>query len=169
MATLVTESYEDLADTVDAAAEHARARSPEQRLLIALDTVRDWALKAPYRYRLVFGSTYGSGELDPERIIPTAHRPMRIILAALSDIETGSGQGTVTDTVLRRQLKGWAENTDEPHDEPAVLLLGLTAWTRLTGILSLEIEGIFTQMGIDPERLYQAEINQLITQRTGQH
>jgi hypothetical protein len=35
------------------------------------------------------------------------------------------------------------------------------------GILSLEIEGIFTQMGIDPERLYQAEINQLIAERTG--
>jgi AcrR family transcriptional regulator len=169
MATLVTESYEDLADTVDAAAKQARARSPEQRLRTALDAVRDWALKAPHRYRLVFGSTYGSGELDPARIIPTAHRPMSVILAAISDIHKGSGHATVTDTVLRRQLKGWAENTDEPHDDPAVLLLGLTAWTRLTGILSLEIEGIFTQMGIDPERLYQAEINQLITQRTGQH
>jgi AcrR family transcriptional regulator len=167
MATLVTESYEDLADTVDAAAEQARARSAEQRLRIALDAVRDWALKAPYRYRLVFGSTYGSGELDPERIIPAAHRPMSVILAALSDIDAGSGQGTVSDPVLRRQLKGWAENTNEAHHDPGVLLLGLTAWTRMHGILSLEIEGIFTQMGIDPERLYQAEINQLIAQRSG--
>lgn len=35
------------------------------------------------------------------------------------------------------------------------------------GILNLEIEGIFTQMGIDPERLYQAEIDKLIAQRIG--
>jgi len=169
MATLVTESYEDLADTVDAAAEHARARRPEQRLGTVLDAVRKWALKAPHRYRLVFGSTYGSGELDPARIVPAAHQPMSVILAALSDIDAGSGHTTVTDTTLRRQLARWAENTNEPQDDPAVLLLGLTAWTRINGILSLEIEGIFTQMGIEPERLYQAEINQLITQRTGQH
>jgi AcrR family transcriptional regulator len=169
MATLVTESYEDLADTVDAAAEQARARPPEQRLRTALDAARDWALKAPHRYRLVFGSTYGSGELDPARIIPAAHRPMSVILAALSDVETGSGHTTVTDTALRRQLASWAKNTNEPNDDPAVLLLGLTAWTRMNGILSLEIEGVFAQMGIDPEPLYQAEIDQLITQRTGRH
>jgi AcrR family transcriptional regulator len=169
MATLVTESYEDLADTVDAAAEHARARRPEQRLRTVLDAVRDWALKAPHRYRLVFASTYGSGELDPARIVPAAHRPMRVILAALSDIDTGSGHTAVSDRILRRQLASWAENTNEPHDDPAVLLLGLTAWTRLNGILSLEIEGIFTQIGIDPERLYQAEIDQLISQTTGRH
>jgi AcrR family transcriptional regulator len=164
MTTLVTESYEDLADTVAAADEKARQRSPEQRLRAALDVIRHWALKAPHRYRLVFGSTYGSGDLDPERIVPAAHRPMSVILAALSDI--GTGKGTVNDTVLRRQLKGWAENTNEAHSDPSVLLLGLTAWTRMHGILSLEIEGIFTQMGIDPTRLYQAEINQLIAQRT---
>jgi AcrR family transcriptional regulator len=167
MATLVTESYEDLADTVDAAAEQARGRSPEQRLRTVLDAVRDWALTAPHRYRLVFGSTYGSGQLDPARIIPAAHRPMSVILAALSDIDTGSGHTTVTDTVLRRQLASWAENTNEPRNDPAVLLLGLTTWTRINGILSLEIEGIFTEIGIDPARLYQAEINQLITQPTG--
>lgn len=167
MATLVTESYEDLADTVDAAAEQARARSPEQRLRAVVDAVRDWALRAPHRYRLVFGSTYGSGELDPDRIIPAAQRPMSVILATLADIDTGPGHATVTDTALRRQLASWAQNTNEPHKDPAVLLLGLTAWTRVHGILSLEIEGIFTQMGIDPERLYEAEIKQLIAQRTG--
>ena len=31
---------------------------------------------------------------------------------------------------------------------PGVLLLGLTAWTRLHGITSLEIEGVFSQMNI---------------------
>jgi AcrR family transcriptional regulator len=164
LATLVTESYEDLADTVAAADEQARQRSPEHRLRTVADAIRGWALKAPHRYRLVFGSTYGSGDLDPERIIPAAHRPMSVILAALSDL--GTGKGAVTDTILRRQLKAWAENTNEAHNDPGILQLGLTAWTRMHGILSLEIEGIFTQMGIDPERLYQTEINQLIAQRT---
>ena len=164
MATLVTESYEDLADTVDAAIEQTRQNSGERRLRSVTGAVREWALGAPHRYRLVFGSTYGSGELDPERVIPAAHRPMSAILAALSDI--GSGHDSVGDGVLRRQLRRWAQNTGEAHDDTSVLLLGLTAWTRMHGILSLEIEGFFTQMGIDSGRLYQAEIDHLIAQRT---
>jgi hypothetical protein len=32
-------------------------------------------------------------------------------------------------------------------------------------IVSLEIEGFFDQMGLDPARLYKAEIDHLITQR----
>jgi AcrR family transcriptional regulator len=167
MATLVVESYGDLADAVDRAVEQARRRSPERRLRVVLDAVRDWALAAPHRYRLVFGSTYGSGELDPQRIIPTAHRPMRVILATLSDIEPGSSRAKVTDAALRRQLEGWAEHNGEAHHDPALLLLGLTAWTRMHGVLSLEIEGVFAQMGIDPERLYQAEIDRLVAERTG--
>jgi hypothetical protein len=43
-------------------------------------------------------------------------------------------------------------------------LLGLLAWTRLHGIISLEIEGFFTQLGIDPALIYDTEIDQLICQ-----
>jgi hypothetical protein len=36
------------------------------------------------------------------------------------------------------------------------------------GIISLEIEGFFKQVRVDPARLYQAEIDHLVAQRTGQ-
>jgi hypothetical protein len=50
---------------------------------------------------------------------------------------------------------------------PGVLLLGVLTWTRLHGIISLEIEGLFDQMHIDPARLYSTEIDNLIAQRQG--
>ena len=78
LTTLVTESYEDLAETLEQVAHRARRRAPESRLRAALEGLRDWALAHPHRYRLVFGSAYGSGELDPERIIPAAHRAMGV-------------------------------------------------------------------------------------------
>jgi hypothetical protein len=47
-----------------------------------------------------------------------------------------------------------------------VLLLGLLAWSRMHGILSLEIDGFYDYVGVDPGLLYEAEIQQLIQQRT---
>src|SRR5215212_3692645 len=61
LATLVAESYEALADALIDAAAQARRRTPEGRLRAAAAAFRAWALAQPHRYRLVFGSSYGSG------------------------------------------------------------------------------------------------------------
>jgi hypothetical protein len=91
---------------------------------------------------------------------------MGVILEALADLDGAAPEVTA---VLARELGGWAERSsaDEPPLEPGVLLVGLLAWTRLHGIISLEIEGVFDQMKIDPARLYNAEIDHLIAQRQG--
>ena len=167
LATLVTESYEDLADALEHAAQQARRRAPEARLRAIADAFRAWALAQPHRYRLVFGSSYGSGELEPDRIIPAAHRSMGVLLRALAEL-TPEPAPAVRDTILRRQLAEWAANRpDNLQLEPDLLALGVLGWTRLHGVISMEIEGIFEQMGIDPARLYRAEIDHLIAQRLG--
>ncbi|MBW3705515.1 TetR/AcrR family transcriptional regulator, partial [Streptomyces griseus] len=44
---------------------------------------------------------------------------------------------------------------------PAALHRVLTFWTRLHGVLSLELAGHFAGMGFDPARLYEAEVDAL--------
>jgi AcrR family transcriptional regulator len=168
LVALVEESYEDLADTLTEVAYRTRSGTPEERLRAALNGTRQWALSQPHRYRLVFGSSYGSGKLDPDRIIPPAQRAMNIVLAALSELGPAERAATVSDSELRRELVHWGNGSeDSPHD-PRVLFLGLLAWTRVHGIISLEIEGFFEQIGIEPDRLYKAEIDHLVAQRAGQ-
>jgi AcrR family transcriptional regulator len=162
LATLVTESYEELADALDAAAQDARRRAPEGRLRATAHAFRDWALAQPHRYRLVFGSTYGSGALDPERIVPAAQRSMHVFLAAIADLQPTAG-GPPPRGPLGRELASWGKASGEPF-QSGVLLMGLTAWTRLHGLVSLEIEGTFAQMGLDPARLYDAELDHVIAQ-----
>ncbi len=62
-----------------------------------------------------------------------------------------------------RRGRGGAGARMEPDD----LLLALTAWTRMHGIISLEIEGVFEQVGVDPARLYTSEIDHLMYRRAG--
>jgi AcrR family transcriptional regulator len=165
MATLVTESFEDLADSLTDVASDAARQPPERRLRAVAHGFRSWALAAPYRYRLVFGSTYGTGELDPARIIPAATRSMTTLLSALADLD-GSPSPTVSDTTLERQLQEWgARQNSNSVLASGDLLLGMVAWTRLHGIISLEIEGFFVPVGVDPSRLYESEIDGLVSER----
>jgi AcrR family transcriptional regulator len=165
MATLVTESFEDLADTLDAVVEAARKESPEDRLRAVAKGFRSWALAAPHRYRLVFASPYGTGALDPARIIPAATRSMTVILSALDDLEAPPAP-QVSDRVLGRELEKWGERQGSGRNQDeGVLLLGMVAWTRLHGIISLEIDNFFLQVDVDPARIFDIEVDHLIFQR----
>lgn len=161
MATLVADSYQALADTLAETAQRARRRAPEGRLRAVADAYRGWALEHPQRYRLVFASRYGSGELDRGRIIPAAQGAMSVLLAALAAAEPPPPH---VGGPLAGQLTAWAHSRSvDPPLEPGVLLLGVLAWTRLHGIVSLEIEGVFAEMGLDGARLCTAELDQLVS------
>jgi AcrR family transcriptional regulator len=164
---LAEQSWADIADTLTEEAKQAPTATPEERLRAALNGTRQWALRQPHLYRLVFGS-YGSGKLGTDRIIPPAQRTMEIVLAALSELGPAERAAAVSDSELRREVVDWGNGSeDSPHD-PRVLFLGLLAAVRIHGIISLEIEGFFEQVGVDPARLYEAEIDHLVEQRTGQ-
>jgi AcrR family transcriptional regulator len=168
LAALVADSYDDLADTLQAAAEAARRRAPEARLRALATAYRGWALAHPHRYRLVFSSTYGSGHLAPERTVPAAHRSMSLFLDAIAELGPRGDPGTGRGTALDRQLERWARSRRDGAELPAAVLhLGVVAWTRLHGVVSLEIEGALASMELDAERLYEAEVDHLVAQRTG--
>jgi AcrR family transcriptional regulator len=166
LATLVTESYEDLAQTLEQAASAVASAPAEDRLRAALGAYRAWARASPHRYRLVFGSTYGSGELDPERIIPASARSMAVLLAGLADLDPNKPGPKVTDRALRSEIQQWGKiRADDQVTDPGILLLGLLTWSRLHGIISLEIEGFYDQTGVSAQLLYESEIQHLIDQR----
>jgi hypothetical protein len=73
-----------------------------------------------------------------------------VLLHALADLSSELA-APVGDTIRRRQLAEWATNRpDDLHLEPDLLALGLLALTRTDGMISIEIEGIFAQMSVDP-------------------
>ena len=166
LATLVTESYEDLAKSLEAAAAGVGEAPPDVRLRTTLRAYRAWARSSPHRYRLIFGSTYGSGELDPERIIPASGRSMAVLLAGLAELDPTHAAPAPADAALQDELRRWGARAGGPLSDPGVLMLGLLGWSRLHGIVSMEIEGFYEQVGVDPDLLYEAEIQHLIEQRT---
>jgi AcrR family transcriptional regulator len=162
---LVTNAYDDLADAMTQAVEAGQAagQTAADQVRTLGQASRGWALAQPHRYRLIFASRYGSGLTAPERIVPASHRAMRAILAALSGVQPQWQREWSSTAELDAQLRAWMANVSAGPTPPVGLLqAGILFWTRLHGVVSLELEGVFLSMGIDAGLLYEQETERFL-------
>jgi len=159
LSALVAEGYAELVTTLETAEAAARRRRPAGRLDAVADAYRAWALAHPHRYAMLFG-VRPSGVADTEAAIDTVHAGMRVLLRVLGELVTDPPPPPPAGR-LGAQLARWATRHGDGDVPPAVLLLGVQAWTRIHGIVSLELAGAFADMGVDAEPLLRAELAQV--------
>jgi AcrR family transcriptional regulator len=148
---LIRDAYRSQADTLRAAAE---AGADLAGLAHAL---RAWALDDPQRYFLIFGTPV-PGYHAPDDITEIAAETMAVIVDACAAAPSSDGTAGAFDTHLETHRR-WAG--DHPAPAPA-LHRALSFWSRLHGVLSLELAGQFTGMGFDPALLFEAELKDLL-------
>ena len=161
LAELVVDAWEELADTLERAAE-ARAEAPPAERLEAIGLAyRAWANAQPHRYRLAVQTRLGSGELAPERVIPAAQRAMAVTLDAIEGLPRPRKPTVEPPAELRAELETWTERVGGRPRLPAILLRGVIFWSRLHGLISLELDGHLASMQLNAELLYRAELAEL--------
>ncbi|QQM41569.1 TetR/AcrR family transcriptional regulator [Streptomyces liliifuscus] len=148
---LIRDAYSSLADTLNAAAESGAD------LPALAHALREWALADPHRYFLIYGTPV-PGYHAPDDVTGIAQGIMVTLLDACVALPS-DGPATPFDTHLESHRQ-WAGGHPAP---PAALHRGLALWTRLHGVLSLELAGHFTGMGFDPALLYAAELEDLLS------
>ncbi|HUQ59455.1 TetR/AcrR family transcriptional regulator [Lentzea sp.] len=161
---LVTTSYRQLADAVREAAETSR-RTPRTRVRLLVAAYRDWALRHPRRYGMLFGERAGDAPIELAGVTPLDQA-----MAALIDLLTaipGSAPATSADRALDGQLRLWARSQDRPATSPRAALAAVLIWTRVHGIVSLELTGIFGNGTVEAQRLIDAEVDNAIRTMTG--
>ncbi|MCS0602823.1 TetR/AcrR family transcriptional regulator [Streptomyces sp. LP11] len=138
LAELIRDACRDLTATLRAGA--AAGAGPGG----LAEALRAWALAHPQRYFLLYGTPV------PGREAPESTRRVT---------------GEITAVLL--DACGAAGPPDAPGGSPAALRRALAFWTRLHGVLSLELAGHFTGMGFDPAELYGAETASLPGEEAG--
>ncbi|MGW7254773.1 TetR/AcrR family transcriptional regulator [Streptomyces sp. NPDC054834] len=146
---LVRDAYRSLADTIRAASEIGTDVSTLAHAL------RGWALADPHRYFLIYGTPV-PGYHAPDDITAIASEIMAALLDAFAALPS-DGPATPFDAHLEGH-RDWADGHPAP---PAALHRALSFWTRLHGVLSLELAGHFTGMGFDPAQFFAAELDDL--------
>ena len=152
---LVIDAYDDLAGALRAAASDTASRQPRARLEAMARGYRSWALAQPHRYRLLFGPPLPGYDAHAQRLVAAAEASMNLLLDALRRL----GKRTSAPPVqpLSSQLAAWAQ-THALDVDPAIALRAILIRSRLHGLVSLEIAGDFTSMGIDPGQLCEAQL-----------
>jgi AcrR family transcriptional regulator len=133
---LILDAYGDLTAALTAA--------PPARPDVA-SAYRSWAVAQPHRYRLLIGAPLPGYDAHDPRLVAAAQQAMNVVLRTVPG-------GPAPDPVLARQLVAWS------NADPGVAWRAVTLWSRLHGIVSLEIEGNFASMGLDADRLFAAEV-----------
>src|SRR5436190_13188257 len=91
---LVVDAYSELGDAVDERLADSRRAAWDSRVLAVCSAVRDWALREPVRYALLYGSPVLGYEAPGEQ---TTEPGTRVILSCLRPVAEGVAAGDVTD------------------------------------------------------------------------
>ncbi|MGW4640688.1 TetR/AcrR family transcriptional regulator [Sphaerisporangium sp. NPDC004334] len=164
---LISDGYDSAAAAVRAAAGAAAGRSPRERLHALAAAYREWAVTAPHLYHLLAGTPSPDYAAPPETL-DRARAALGPFLAVVAHgIRPPEAEG------LTAQMERWAaENAPvaawvrahAPEGDPATALAGtVVVWSRLHGVVSLEVQGQFDGMGHRPATLMEAEIEAFAT------
>jgi AcrR family transcriptional regulator len=152
---LVTDAYHDLADALRDAVGRAQSSAPRARLDALARAYRSWALAQPHRYRLLFGPPLPSYDAHAPRLVDASQEAMIQLLAALREL--GDRTAAPPPQPLASQLAVWAQAYDSGTG-PATALQAILVWSRLHGLVSLEIAGNLASIGIDPDQVFEAQL-----------
>jgi hypothetical protein len=86
---------------------------------------------------------------------------MAVILDAIEGLPKARKPKLQPPADLRAELEIWTERVGGQHLPPATLLRGVTFWSRLHGLISLELDGHLASMQLDPDFIYRAELAEL--------
>lgn len=163
VSTLIVEAYDDLAAAIVAVPAKGTSRT---RLARVATAYRDWALRQPHRYLLIFGSPL-PGYTAPADTVEHARAALAPLLSLFATAEAGQAVAPVVDQMtswLARDaaVGAWVrEHLDDPEVAGVALAGAVAAWSRLHGVVGLEVNGQFTGMGHDPRALLDAEVTLL--------
>jgi AcrR family transcriptional regulator len=159
VAHLVSLSYGQLAAAMNASVEGSR-RAPRARIRLLVAAYRDWALQHRRRYGMLFGerSTGAESPLDAAMAL------LIDLLTAVPDNtpDTAPGDTTSGDRTLDGQLRTWARTQQRPDTTPRAARAAIVIWTRVHGIVSLELTGMLDHRSLEAQRLIDLEVDNAV-------
>lgn len=157
---LVLDAYLDLGDAIWADVEATVGQDPETRLRSQCRVFREWALGNPHRYMLIFGTPVPGYHAPVDRTQPAAQRVLEASVVLLAEVAPERWEPSKSPFDI--ELESWARQAGIPPMPGALLRQVLVGWTRLHGVVSLEIEGHFGMGLPDPALLYESEVDELV-------
>lgn len=129
---------------------------------------RQWAITYPQRYQLIFGTPIAGYHAPEEITLPAGQTALIPLTETVQGLIT-TGQFQLKHTApltpeLKYMLEAWCRATGGVHIE--ALYHSLIIWSRVHGLVSLEIGNQLPTFITNPDEVYRREIASLLEQYT---
>lgn len=160
--TLIADSFEANAVVTDQALADTAYLPPDARLRHLLAETRRWAVANPVRYGIIQGVLQDNRIADADALVDPARRPFQAILSLVSQLEQPRSVARAIAPVLHGGVRRLAGGAAADGYTAEALTHALLIWSRLGGVINLEINGALDRMGIDATVFFDAELAELL-------
>jgi AcrR family transcriptional regulator len=163
--TLIVDAYNSLAEAQEAALASSSADSLTIKLFSLGIAYRDWVVTYPQRYLLIFGTPIPNYHAPDDVTVPAATRALVPLIKVIQDLNKSNALRTERFTVMLPKLKAMLRSWQkvEGRSDLETLYLALVIWSRLHGLVGLEIGKQFPPF-IDPAEIFRREMNNILIQ-----
>jgi AcrR family transcriptional regulator len=163
LTALIAEGFGALAEAVDRGRAAAEGGDVADRLLGAVVAFRSWAVAHPHDFGLLYGDPVPGYAAPGDG--PTSAASRRVGAALARPLVEAWRAGRLRVPVTRAEpgaaTRRWASTVD-PELPPDVAARMLGGWTRLHGLVVLEVFGHLHWLGPDADALVQAQLHALV-------
>ena len=166
--TLIIEAFNSLAEALESARDSCQPDDFKRCIRRVGMAYRQWAITNPQDYTLIFGTPIPGYEAPKDQVSVPSKRALGVLIRLIEDTRRAGLLNPVpayltTPEPLASRLKAWIEAYNLPGMEMAVHL-SLAIWSRLHGIILLEIFGHLDYILENGEALYETEISAFLEQ-----
>jgi AcrR family transcriptional regulator len=167
---LIVDAYISLGNSQKSVLENMAKRDSVSRFSALGVAYRDWAVTYPQRYQLIFGTPIPNYRAPEDTTTPAAAWALLPLIETVKAINT-KGNLRVERLAkltpkLKSMLEAWEQFTGGVA-EIEVLYTAYVVWSRVHGLVSLELGNQLPSFFTDPGEIFRREIATMVNQYIG--
>ena len=167
---LIVDAYTSLGNSQKSTLETMSKKDGATRFSALGIAYRDWAVLYPQRYQLIFGTPIPNYDAPEDTTTPAA---AWALLPLIETIQSLYNKGNLQvkrlaklTPKLKSMLETWKQFTGGTI-ETEVLYVAYVVWSRVHGLMMLELGGQLPSFFSDPGELFRREISTMVNQYIG--
>jgi AcrR family transcriptional regulator len=163
---LIIDAYKSFGDSQLEARDVIPASDLLERMKAIGIAYRTWAHKYPQRYQLIFGTPIPGYESPLMKVLPSAARSLSALVSVVEQLRVAGKLNVKSFPKVKRDYKASFETWKRYGGDADMLSMSvaMVIWSRVHGIVSLEIANNLPPFGANGDELYLFELDSIARQ-----
>jgi AcrR family transcriptional regulator len=163
---LIIDAYKSFGDSQLEARDAVQADDAVERMKVIGIAYRTWAHTYPQRYQLIFGTPIPGYQAPLMEVLPSAARSLSALVSVVEQLRTSGRLNVKSFPEVKREYQASFETWKKYGGDVDMLSMSvaMVIWSRVHGIVSLEIANNLPPFGANGDELYLFELKSIASQ-----